>query len=210
MKAYRFPQYDTPVRIADTMAVFGGGNVAMDAARVALRLGARKVYCIYRRSRAELPARLEEVEHAEEEGVDFQLLNNPVRFVDNGKGWVSGVECVRMELGEPDASGRRRPTPVAGSEHIIPIEIGIVAIGQGPNPLLTRSAPTLATNKWGNITADPATGQTNLPGVFAGGDIVTGAATVILAMGAGQKAARAMHAYMMGEAVSATDITEQG
>jgi len=209
MKAYRFPQYDTPVRIADTMAVFGGGNVAMDAARCALRLGARKVYCIYRRSRAELPARLEEVEHAEEEGVDFQLLTNPVRFVDNGKGWLSGVECIKMELGEPDASGRRRPVPVAGSEHIIPIEIGIVAIGQGPNPLLTRSAPTLATNKWGNITADAATGRTNLPGVFAGGDIVTGAATVILAMGAGQKAARAMHAYMMGEAAPTAETTKQ-
>jgi glutamate synthase (NADPH/NADH) small chain len=196
MKAYRFPEYDTPVRIADTMAVFGGGNVAMDAARVALRLGAKKVYCIYRRSHAELPARAEEVAHAEEEGVDFRLLTNPTRFMDNGKGWVAGVECVKMELGEPDASGRRRPVPVANSEHVIPIEIGIVAIGQGPNPLLTRSAKNLATSKWGNILADPETGQTNLPGVFAGGDIVTGAATVILAMGAGQKAARAIHAYL--------------
>jgi glutamate synthase (NADPH/NADH) small chain len=196
MKAYRFPEYDTPVRIADTMAVFGGGNVAMDAARCALRLGAKKVYCIYRRSRAELPARLEEVEHAEEEGVDFRLLTAPTRFLDNGKGWLAGVECLKMELGEPDASGRRRPVPIAGSEHVIPCEIAIVAIGQGPNPLLTRSAKELATNKWGNITADPETGATNLPGVYAGGDIVTGSATVIEAMGAGRKAAAAMHEYL--------------
>jgi glutamate synthase (NADPH/NADH) small chain len=198
MKAYKFPEYDTPVRIADTMAVFGGGNVAMDAARVALRLGAKKVYCIYRRSRNELPARMEEVEHAEEEGVDFRLLTAPTRFIDNGKGWLAGVECIRMELGEPDASGRRRPVPVAGSEHVIAIDIAVIAIGQGPNPLLTRSAKKLATTKWGNILADPDTGATNIPGVFAGGDIVTGAATVILAMGAGKKAARAIDNYLKG------------
>ncbi|NLH49862.1 MAG: NADPH-dependent glutamate synthase [Myxococcales bacterium] len=196
MKAYRFPDYDTPVRIADTMAVFGGGNVAMDAARIALRLGAKKVYCIYRRGKEELPARAEEVENAEEEGVDFRLLTSPVRFIDDGKGWLSGVECQTMQLGEPDASGRRRPVAVPGSEHVIPIQIAIIAIGQGPNPLLTRSTPHLATNKWGNIVADPETGATNLPGVFAGGDIVTGAATVILAMGAGKKAARAIDEYL--------------
>ncbi|HPM75772.1 MAG TPA: NADPH-dependent glutamate synthase [bacterium] len=201
MKAYKFPDYDTPVRIADTMAVIGGGNVAMDAARVALRLGAKKVYCIYRRSRAELPAREEEVENAEEEGVDFRLLTNPVRFLDNGKGWVAGVECLKMELGEPDASGRRRPTAVEGSEHIIPVEIAIIAIGQGPNPLLTRTTENLATTRWGNIIADPDTGATNLPGVFAGGDIVTGAATVILAMGAGKNAADAIDRYLRGEPV---------
>jgi len=201
MKAYKFPEFDTPVRIADTMAVFGGGNVAMDAARCALRLGARQVYCIYRRSKAELPARAEEVEHAEEEGIDFRLLTSPVRFIGNENGWLTGVECIRMELAEPDASGRRKPVPVPGSEHVIPIEIAIVAIGQGPNPLLTRTAQGLAVDKWGHIQADAATGQTNLPGVFAGGDIVTGAATVIEAMGAGQKAARAIDKYLRGEPV---------
>ena len=196
MKAYKFPEFDTPVRVADTMAVFGGGNVAMDAARCALRLGARTVYCIYRRSKAELPARAEEVEHAAEEGVDFRLLTSPVRFIGNEKGWLTGVECIRMELGEPDASGRRKPVPVAGSEHVIPIEIAIIAIGQGPNPLLTRTARELSVDRWGHVQADPETGQTNLPGVFAGGDIVTGAATVIEAMGAGQKAARAIDRYL--------------
>lgn len=197
MRAYRFPEYDTPVRIADTMAVIGGGNVAMDAARVALRLGARKVYCIYRRSREELPARLEEVENAEEEGVEFRFLTNPLRFLDNGKGWLAGVECSRMELGEPDSSGRRRPVPVEGSEHVIPVEIAIVAIGQGPNPVLTRATPELSLTRWGNIVADEETGTTSIPGVFAGGDIVTGAATVILAMGAGKKAARAIHSFLL-------------
>jgi len=198
MRADKFPEYATPVRIGATMAVIGGGNVAMDSARVSLRLGAEKVYCIYRRSKDELPARAEEVENAEEEGVDFRLLTNPVRFLDDGNGWLSGIECIKMELGEPDDSGRRRPVPIKGSEHVIPVDIAIIAIGQGPNPLLTRATKELALNKWGNIIADPETGQTNLPGVYAGGDIVTGAATVILAMGAGKKAARAMDAYLRG------------
>ncbi|MDP8222588.1 MAG: NADPH-dependent glutamate synthase [Candidatus Lernaella stagnicola] len=199
MKAYKFPEYDTPVRIGETMAVVGGGNVAMDSARVALRLGAKKVYCIYRRTKDELPARAEEVENAIEEGVDFRMLTNPLRFLDNGDGWLSGVECIKMELGEPDDSGRRRPIPIPNSEHVISIDIVIIAIGQGPNPLLTRATPELKTNKWGNITADPETGLTNIPGVYAGGDIVTGAATVILAMGAGKKAAKAIDAFLSGE-----------
>ena len=207
MKAYKFPEYDTPVRVADTMAVIGGGNVAMDAARAALRLGAKKVYCIYRRTRDELPARVEEVENAEEEGVDFRFLTNPLRMVDNGEGWLAGVECQRMVLGEPDASGRRRPVPVPDTEHVIPVEIAIIAIGQGPNPLLTRATPDLATSKWGHIIADPETGATNIPGVYAGGDIVTGAATVILAMGAGKNAARAIDAFLADAPRTAGDDT---
>jgi glutamate synthase (NADPH/NADH) small chain len=198
MKAYKFPAYDTPVRIAETMAVIGGGNVAMDAARVSLRLGAKKVLCIYRRSRAELPARAEEVENAEEEGVDFRLLTNPIRFLDDGNGWLAGIECMKMELGEPDASGRRRPVAIPGSEYVVPVQVAIVAIGQGPNPLLTRATKDLALNRHGNIVADAETGATSLQGVYAGGDIVTGAATVILAMGAGKKAARAIDRYLTG------------
>ncbi len=195
MKAYLFPEYDTPIRMAKNVAVIGGGNVAMDSARVSKRLGAEHVYLIYRRSRAEMPARAEEAHHAEEEGIDFRLLTNPVRIVgDNG--WVTGIECVKMELGEPDASGRRRPIEVKGSEHIIPVEVVIVAIGQGPNPILTQNAPGLELRKSGNIQADPETGKTSLKGVFAGGDIVTGAATVILAMGAGRKAAAAIDEYL--------------
>jgi glutamate synthase (NADPH) small chain len=196
MKAYLFPEYDTPIRMAKNVAVIGGGNVAMDSARVAKRLGADHVYLIYRRSRAEMPARAEEAHHAEEEGIDFRLLTNPVRVIGNDKNWVTGIECVKMELGEPDASGRRRPVEVKGSEHIIPVEVVIVAIGQGPNPILTHNAEGLALRKSGNIEADPETGKTSLKGVFAGGDIVTGAATVILAMGAGRKAAQAIDDYL--------------
>lgn len=195
MKAYLFPEYDTPIRMARHVAVIGGGNVAMDSARVAKRLGAEHVYLIYRRSRAEMPARAEEAHHAEEEGIDFRLLTNPIRIVgDNG--WVTGIECVKMELGEPDASGRRRPIEVKGSEHVIPVEVVIVAIGQGPNPILTSNAQGLELRKSGNIQADPETGKTSLKGVFAGGDIVTGAATVILAMGAGRKAAASIDEYL--------------
>jgi glutamate synthase (NADPH) small chain len=196
MKAYLFPEYDTPIRMAKNVAVIGGGNVAMDSARVARRLGAEHVYLIYRRSRAEMPARAEEAHHAEEEGIDFRLLTNPTRIVGDEKGWVTGIECVKMELGEPDASGRRRPIEVKGSEHIIPVEVVIVAIGQGPNPILTHSVKGLELRKSGNIQADTETGKTNLKGVFAGGDIVTGAATVILAMGAGRKAAAAIDEYL--------------
>ncbi|MBC8182377.1 bifunctional dihydroorotate dehydrogenase B NAD binding subunit/NADPH-dependent glutamate synthase [candidate division KSB1 bacterium] len=196
MKSYLFPEYDTPVRLADRVAIIGGGNVAMDGARVAKRLGSEHVYLVYRRSRTELPAREEEVEHAEEEGIEFHLLNNPVRFIGDENGWLKGMECIKMELGEPDDSGRRRPVPVPGSEFILDCEVAVVAIGQGANPLLTQSMPDLELTKWGNIKANEEDGKTSVKGVFAGGDIVTGAATVILAMGAGRKAAAAMDKYL--------------
>ncbi|OQX88579.1 glutamate synthase (NADPH), homotetrameric [candidate division KSB1 bacterium 4484_87] len=196
MKAYRFPEYATPIRLADRVAVIGGGNVAMDAARVAKRLGAEHVYLVYRRSRTELPAREEEVENAEEEGIEFNLLTNPVRFIGDDQGWLRSMECIRMELGEPDASGRRRPVPIKGSEFKMEVEVAVIAIGQGPNPILTHSVKGLELTKWGNIVADPETGKTTKKGVFAGGDIVTGAATVILAMGAGKKAAAAIDKYL--------------
>jgi glutamate synthase (NADPH/NADH) small chain len=195
MKAYLFPEYDTPIRVGSKVAVVGGGNVAMDSARVAKRLGA-DVYLIYRRSRAEMPARAEEAHHAEEEGIDFRLLTNPIRVVGDESGWVKGVEVVKQELGEPDASGRRRPVDIVGSNYIIDVDVVIIAIGQGPNPILTQSGAGLELRKSGNIVADPETGKTSRKGVFAGGDIVTGAATVILAMGAGRKAAAAMDEYL--------------
>jgi glutamate synthase (NADPH/NADH) small chain len=178
------------------MAVFGAGNVAMDSARTAIRLGCREVHLIYRRSREEMPARHEEAHHAEEEGVIFNLLSNPVRLIGNDQGRLSGVECVKMELGEPDESGRRRPVEVKGSEFIIKIDAAIVAIGNGSNPILQKTAPDLKCNKWGNIIADTETMKTSVAGVFAGGDIVTGAATVIEAMGAGRKAAKGMIEYL--------------
>jgi len=199
MRSYRFPETDTPIHVGKRVVVVGGGNVAMDAARTSLRLGPEKVTIVYRRSRAEMPARAEEIEHAEQEGVEFQLLTNPVRILGNDDGWVTGVECIRMELGEPDESGRRRPVPVPGSEFVIPAETFIIAIGNNPHPLVTQTTPDLATNRWGNIVADLETGQTSRPGVFAGGDIVTGAATVIEAMGAGKRAAAAIHRYLMGQ-----------
>lgn len=196
MKSYLFPEYDTPIRVADRVAVVGGGNVAMDAARVAKRLGADHVYLVYRRSRTEMPARAEEIVNAEEEGIELRLLTNPIRIVGDENGWVKGIECIRMELGEPDASGRRKPLPIPGSEFILEVEVVISAIGQGPNPLLTKNTADLQLTKWGNIVADPETGKTSKRGVFAGGDIVTGAATVILAMGAGKKAAVAIDQYL--------------
>jgi glutamate synthase (NADPH/NADH) small chain len=195
MKAYRFPEYDTPVRVGERVAVVGGGNVAMDAARTSLRLGAKEVYIVYRRSRDELPARHEEVENAEEEGIIFKLLTNPTRIIGNDQGEVAAIECIRMELGEPDAGGRRKPIPIPGSEFQFEADNVIVAIGQGPNPILLRNTPGLKLNKRGYIEADPETLETSMPGVFAGGDIVTGAATVIAAMGAGKKAARQMVEY---------------
>ncbi|OPX96228.1 MAG: Glutamate synthase (NADPH) small chain [Syntrophorhabdus sp. PtaB.Bin006] len=195
MKAYLFPEYDTPVRVGSKVAVVGGGNVAMDSARVAKRLGA-DVYLVYRRSRAEMPARAEEAHHAEEEGIDFRLLTNPIRVVGDESGWVKGIEVVKQELGEPDASGRRRPVDIVGSNYILDVDVVIIAIGQGPNPILTQSGAGLELRKSGNIVADPETGKTSRKGVFAGGDIVTGAATVILAMGAGRKAAAAMDEYL--------------
>lgn len=195
MKAYLFPRYDTPLKVGQRVAVIGGGNVAMDSARTALRLGAEEVCLVYRRTKKEMPARIEEVERAEEEGVNCIILTNPVRFLGNENGWVTGIECIQMELGEPDESGRRRPVPIPGSEFVIPIDTVVVAIGQGPNPLLLESIPDLQLNKRGYIVADPETGATSLPGVFAGGDIVTGAATVISAMGAGKRSAQAIDRF---------------
>ncbi len=203
MKAYDFPRNDTPVRPGQRVAVFGGGNVAMDAARTALRLGAAEVSVIYRRSMEEMPARREEIHHAEEEGIHMRLLCNPVNILGDGQGNVSGVTCLRMELGEPDASGRRRPVPVEGSEFVVEADTVVVSIGNGANPLLTEVTPELKLNKWGNIVAEDSTGRTSMPGVYAGGDIVIGAATVILAMGAGKSAALAIHEDLMGKEGSA-------
>ena len=191
MKGYKFPEYETPVFVGKNVAVFGGGNVAMDAARCAKRMGAENVYIVYRRGREELPARAEEVLHAEEEGIEFKLLVNPTRFIGNGDGWLEGVEVVKMELGEPDASGRRRPVKVEGSEYIIDIDTAVIAIGQTPNPLIKKTTDGLETNQKGCIIADDS-GKTSRDGIYAGGDAVTGAATVILAMGAGKTAAEAI------------------
>ena len=196
MKGYKFPDYATPVKVGKNVAVLGAGNVAMDSARTALRLGAENVYIVYRRSRAEMPARNEELEHAEEEGIQFRLLTNPVSIEGDERGWVKSLTCLRYELGEPDASGRRSPIAIKGSEFEIPMDTVVVAIGQGPNPLVTTSTPGLVLNKRGNIVADEETLMTSKPGVFAGGDIVTGAATVILAMGAGKKAASGIDQYL--------------
>ncbi len=196
MRAYKFPEVDTPMPRGKNVAVLGAGNVAMDAARTAMRLGAEKVRIIYRRSREEMPARAAEIHHAEEEGIEFMLLANPVRYIGNDRGRLTQMECLRMELGEPDASGRRRPMAVEGSEFIIDTDLVVVAVGSGANPLLTSSTPDLKLNKWGYITADPESGKTSKKAVWAGGDIVTGAATVILAMGAGRKAADSIHNYL--------------
>jgi len=197
MKAYDFPNFDTPIVRGKNVATFGGGNVAMDSARTALRLGADHSYIIYRRSREEMPARTAEIHHAEEEGVEFLLLTNPTRFFgDDSTGFLTGMECLRNELGEPDDSGRRRPVPIPGSEFNIDIDLAVIAIGSGANPLLTKSTPGLILNKWGYIVADPKTGKTMKPKVWAGGDIVTGAATVILAMGAGRLASNSIHDFL--------------
>lgn len=194
MRAYKFPEYDTPIKIGKIVATFGAGNVAMDCARTALRLGAEKSYIIYRRSEKEMPARDEEIEHAKEEGVIFKLLTNPVKFTGDDKGLLREVECIKMKLGEPDESGRRRPVPIKGSNFKIKIDTALVAIGQSPNPLIPKTVKGLKIGKRGNIETDED-GRTNIPGVFAGGDIATGAATVILAMGAGKRAARAIDKY---------------
>jgi glutamate synthase (NADPH/NADH) small chain len=196
MQAYSFPNTDTPIARAKNVAVFGGGNVAMDSARTALRLGAENVYLVYRRSKKEMPARVEEVEHAEAEGVQMLLLQNPMKLIGDQNGWVKEVECIKMELGEPDESGRRRPVPVKGSEFRIQADVVIVAIGNASNPLVPSTTPDLAVNKWGNIVAAEETLKTSKKGVFAGGDIVLGAATVILAMGQGRKAAQAINEYL--------------
>jgi glutamate synthase (NADPH/NADH) small chain len=194
MRAKEFPSYDTPLPLGQRVAVVGAGNTAMDAMRVCLRLGAEKVYCVYRRSRAEAPARVEEVHHAEEEGVEFHWLTAPVEILDDGTGDVRGMRCLRMELGEPDDSGRRRPVPVKGSEHDIEIDLVVFAIGTNANPIMGQTSK-LKLNKRGYIETDESL-ATSVAGVFAGGDIVTGAATVIEAMGAGRKAARSMKAYL--------------
>ena len=196
MKAYLFPEYDTPIAVGKNVAVFGAGNVAMDAARTAMRLGADNVRIIYRRSREEMPARAEEIHHAEEEGIEFHLLTAPTRFLGDNRGWINGIECLEMELGEPDDSGRRRPVPKEGSKFQLECDLAVIAVGAAANPLLTQSTEALQLNKWGYIIADPDTGKTTKPGVWAGGDIVTGQATVILAMGAGRMASDSIHNYL--------------
>ena len=199
MKAYLFPQYDTPLKVGKKVAVIGGGNVAMDAARCALRLGAEEVYIVYRRSEAELPARREEVENAMEEGIIFKFLTNPTKFLDDGKGWVTGMECIQMELGEPDASGRRRPIVKQGSEFVMKIDTVVVALGTTPNPLIAATTTGLKTTSHGTVVADETSGKTVKDKVWAGGDIVTGAATVISAMGAGKRAAADIDKYLTGK-----------
>jgi len=195
MKAYDFPNYNTPCKVGNIVATFGAGNVAMDCARTSLRMGAEKSYIIYRRTEKEMPARNEEIEHAKEEGVIFKLLTSPVEFIGNEQGKLTAVKCIEMKLGEPDDSGRRRPLPIKGSEFTIPIETALVAIGQSPNPLIPQTYTKLELERWGNIKTDEQ-GQTSVPGIFAGGDIATGAATVILAMGAGKQAAKSIDAYL--------------
>jgi len=202
MKAYLFPRSDTPIIRGKRVAVVGGGNVAMDSARTALRLGAQKVYDVYRRSRVEMPARNEEIENAIEEGVELMFLALPIRVVGDENGWVRGLICQRMELGEPDESGRRRPVPIPDSEFELQVDVLVVAISTGANPLIMQTTPGLKTNKWGYIIADADTGATSHPGIFAGGDIVSGSATVILAMGTGRRAASTIHRYIQSGAKS--------
>jgi glutamate synthase (NADPH) small chain len=198
MHAYEFPKYDEPMVDfrGKNVAVIGGGNTALDAIRSSLRLGAGKAFILYRRSEAEMPARKEEVKHAKEEGVEFQVLTAPLEFLDDGKGWLTGARCQKMELGEPDASGRRRPVPIEGSEYVVPLSVAVIAIGTTANPIVQSTTPGLDTNKRGYIQADETTQKTSRKGVFAGGDIVTGGATVILAMGAGRRAANGIHEYL--------------
>jgi len=196
MRAFRFPEYGTPLKKPKKVAVIGAGNTAMDCTRTALRVGAEEVAIVYRRSRAEMPARAEEIENAEHEGVKFHLLTNPIRFIGDDKGWLVSMECLKMELGEPDDSGRRRPVPIPGSEFIMEVDTAIIAIGQTPNPLIRTTTEGLKTTRWGGIVIDEATGMTSIPGVFAGGDAVTGAATVITAMGAGKIAAKGIDKYI--------------
>lgn len=197
MKAY-IEDYDTPIRKSKSVAVVGGGNVAMDAARCAKRLGAEHVYIVYRRSEVEMPARLEEVHHAKEEGIEFHVLRNPVAILDDGNGQVSGIECLEMALGEPDASGRRSPVPIEGSNYVIDVDTVVMSIGTSPNPLIRSTTKGLETNRKGCFVVNEDTNQTTRAGVYAGGDAVTGAATVILAMGAGKKAAAAINEYLKG------------
>jgi glutamate synthase (NADPH) small chain len=198
MKSYQFPEYDSPIMNCNgaTVAVIGGGNTAMDAVRVSKRMGAKRSMIIYRRSEAEMPARLEEIQHAKEEGVEFHNLTNPLKYLGNEQQQLRSIECIKMELGPPDESGRRRPIAIEGSEFTTDVDIVVVAIGNGSNPLLSQTNPEIETNKWGNIVVDPKTMETSRKGIFAGGDIVTGGATVILAMGAGRTAATAINDYL--------------
>ena len=198
MKAYMFPEYDTPVKVGKRVAVIGGGNVAMDSARCALRLGADEVYIVYRRSEVEMPARREEVENAMEEGIQFKLLTNPKSFIGDESGRVKAIELYEMELGEPDESGRRRPVSKPGTEYIFKIDVAIVALGTRPNPIIPSTTKDLETTRWGTILTDEATGKTSKPGVWCGGDMATGAATVISAMGAGKRAAANIDEYLRG------------
>jgi glutamate synthase (NADPH/NADH) small chain len=197
MKAYNFPESDTPIFSGKNVAVLGGGNTAMDSVRTSLRLGADNAYIVYRRSKTEMPARIEEIHHAEQEGVQFHFLTAPIKYNGNQDGWVTSMECLRMELGEPDASGRRRPVPIEGSNFTMQVDTVVVAIGNSSNPLIPQTTPGLEVNKWGNIVTDEDTMKTSRQGVWAGGDIVTGGATVILAAGAGKAAAKNMHRYLM-------------
>jgi len=202
MRAYDFPEYDTPVFLGKRAAVIGGGNVAMDSVRTAKRLGAETSAIIYRRSRTEMPARGEEVKHAEEEGIEFHFLTTPIRYIGDESGRVKAMECLRMELGEPDASGRRRPVPIEGSEFTTSVDLVVVAVGQSPNPLIAQTTPELRIGKWGNVEVDWQTMATNVEGVWAGGDIIRGGATVILAMGDGRTAAAGMDKYLRKQAAS--------
>jgi len=199
MKAYRFPEFDTPLKSGKRVAVVGAGNVAMDSVRSALRHGAEEAFVVYRRTEKEMTARAEEFEHAIEEGVKFHFLTNPVRFLGDENGWVKGMEVQKMELGEPDASGRPRPVPVPGSNYVIDCDTVVIALGTSPNPLVSSTTPGLKTKEWGGLIVEEETGKTTKEGVYAGGDAVTGSATVILAMGAGKKAAKAIHEYIQNK-----------
>jgi len=200
MKAFKFPEYDTPVKVGERVGVIGGGNVAMDSARVALRAGAKKVTVFYRRTRNEMPARIEEIENAEEEGIDFMFLVAPVEYIGDEAGWVKEAKLIKMRLGEPDSSGRKRPVPIKGSEFVVPVDTVVVAIGQIPSPMIAKTTPDLKVHpKWGTLVVNEATCATTKPGVFAGGDVTTGAATVILAAGAGKKAAKYIDYYLQNK-----------
>jgi len=196
MKAYLFPDYDTPINIGEKIAVIGGGNTAMDSARVALRLGAKKVYVVYRRSEKEMPARRGEIENAKEEGIKLHTLTLPKKIVGDGKNFIKSMECIKMKLGGPDSSGRRRPVPIEGSEFTMDVDTVVVAIGQSPNPVFLKATPELRVDKRSKIIVEPGTQATNIKGVFAGGDATEGDDTVIAAMGAGKRAAKAMHNYL--------------